>query len=164
MKIDEIRTLYDYNCWANGKVLEAASGVGPEALFAPAAQSHGSLGGTLVHVLAVEWMWRQRCQWGTSPPRYIPAERFLEPESIRVAWAEEEKGMRAFLQGVTEERLGQVVRYTSRQGEQLEAVLWHALVHLVNHGTQHRGEAGLRLAELGRSPGDLDFLLFLRAR
>ncbi len=164
MQTEQLRTLYDYNCWANGKVLAAAGGVGREALFAPAAQSHGSLGGTLVHVLAVEWMWRQRCQAGTSPPRYIPAERFQEPESIRVAWEEEEKGMRSFLQTLTDERLVRPVRYTSREGEPEEVVLWHALVHLVNHGTHHRAEAGLRLTELGRSPGDLDFLLFLRTR
>jgi len=160
---DEIRTLFDYNYWANGKILTAAAGMGAEELSAPASLSHGSLLATLVHTLAVEWMWRTRCEKGDSPPRYIPPERFLGVESVRVAWAEEEKATRAFLGALTDGRLNEPVRYASRRGEGREAVLWQVLVHVVNHGTHHRAEAGLRLAELGRPPGDLDFLLYLRS-
>jgi uncharacterized damage-inducible protein DinB len=43
-------------------------------------------------------------------------------------------------------------------------VLWHCLVHVVNHGTQHRSEAALLLTNDGQSPGDLDFTLFLNSR
>jgi uncharacterized damage-inducible protein DinB len=164
MTLDPILALYEYNCWANARVLAAASRLTRDALFAPAVQSHGSLRGTLVHILAVEWMWRMRCQTGSSPPRYIPAERFLDLESIRVAWAEEEKSMRNFLGGLGDAQLARPVRYTSRQGEPREDALWEVLVHVVNHGTQHRAEAGLRLTELGSSPGDVDFLLFTRER
>ena len=59
MTADEIRTLFDYNYWANGKILTAAAGMGAEELSAPASLSHGSLLATLVHTLAVEWMWRR---------------------------------------------------------------------------------------------------------
>jgi uncharacterized damage-inducible protein DinB len=41
-------------------------------------------------------------------------------------------------------------------------VLWHLLVHVLNHGTQHRSEAALLLTSYGQSPGDLDLILFLR--
>jgi len=160
---DEIRTLFDYNYWANGKILTAAAGMGAEELSAPTSLSHGSLLATLVHTQAVEWMWRTRCEKGDSPPRYIPPERFLGVESVRVAWAEEEKATRAFLGALTDGRLNEPVRYASRRGEGREAVLWQVLVHVVNHGTHHRAEAGLRLAELGRPPGNLDFLLYLRS-
>lgn len=38
--------------------------------------------------------------------------------------------------------------------------LWQALLHQVNHATQHRSEAALLLTAAGHSPGNLDFLVY----
>ena len=51
--------------------------------------------------------------------------------------------------------------YTTGEGEQRERVLWHCLLHVVNHGTQQRSEAAALLTEYGSSPGQLDFTVFL---
>jgi len=53
------------------------------------------------------------------------------------------------------------VRYLIPGGIVRERVLWHCLLHVVNHGTQHRSEAAALLTSYGQSPGGLDFTLFL---
>ena len=37
---------------------------------------------------------------------------------------------------------------------------WQALAHVVNHGTQHRSEAAALLTAAGRSPGELDMIVY----
>jgi uncharacterized damage-inducible protein DinB len=39
--------------------------------------------------------------------------------------------------------------------------VWQTIVHVVNHGTQHRSEAAAILTGYGQSPGELDFDTFL---
>lgn len=164
MQKDDVLLLYEYNYWANKHVLDAAARVGREQLIAPAALSHGSLHNTLVHILATEWVWRMRCQEGISPSALLSERELPTLEALRSRWQEEEHTMRSFLAGLSDEALAGTVRYTTTRGVPYENVLWHLLVHVVNHGTQFRGEAGVLLAEYGHSPGDLDLIAFLRER
>jgi uncharacterized damage-inducible protein DinB len=71
--------------------------------------------------------------------------------------------MRAGLERQTDDSLRQVVRYRTTGGRELETPLWQILAHLVNHNTQHRAEAAVVLTALGRSPGDVDMILYLRS-
>jgi len=48
------------------------------------------------------------------------------------------------------------------KGITFETVLWQALSHVVNHGTQTRSEEAVILTSYGHSPTDLDFTVYLR--
>ena len=161
---NEILILYDYNYWANARVLSAAARVTPEQFLAPANLSHGSVRGALVHTLGAEVVWRMRWQEGISLPG-LPAEtEFPTLGEVQARWREEERKMRAFLATLTDDGLQQPLRYQSTKGVPYENVLWQLLMHLVNHGTQFRGEAAVALTAYGQSPGDLDMLAFFRGR
>lgn len=67
MEKSEIPGLFEYNQWADGRVLEVAGRTTAAQFTAPERVSHGSLRGTLIHMLTAEWIWRQRCQEGYSP-------------------------------------------------------------------------------------------------
>jgi uncharacterized damage-inducible protein DinB len=162
MDRDDIRTLYDYNYWANARVLDAATLVSREQFSAPARLSHGSLRGTLAHILGTEVVWRSRCQEGISPSALPPETEFPTLEKLKARWAEEEQMMRDYLASLSDRAVTAKVSYRTTTGVPFENVLGHLLLHVVNHGTQFRAEAAVALTEYGHSPGGLDLLLFLR--
>ncbi len=162
MRKSDIVTLYDYNYWANARVLRAAAQATPEQFVAPARLSHSSLRGTLAHILGTEIVWRMRCQEGISPTAVPTEGEFPTLESLAKRWQAEEQSMRAFIGSLVDQDLTRVVRYTTTKGVPFENILWMLLVHVVNHGTQFRAEAGVALTEYNHSPGDLDFLFFMR--
>ncbi len=161
MNTQDIQLLYRYNRWANKRILDTVARITNEQFLAPDSYPHGGLRGTLTHTLFAEWIWRNRWQ-GESPTERIEPEEFSTLDSLRARWLEEEKALDAFVQSLTDEKLNSPFQYKNTRGEPLENILWQVMLHLVNHGTQHRGEAAAMLTELGHSPGDIDFIVFLR--
>ncbi|MBV9787006.1 MAG: hypothetical protein JOZ51_02450, partial [Chloroflexi bacterium] len=45
-----------------------------------------------------------------------------------------------------------------------ERVVWHILLDVILHATQHRSEAAALLTSYGQSPGDYDFTMFMSQR
>ena len=160
MDKQDILVLCKYNQWANAKILNMTANVTQEQYLASASFPHGSLRGTLVHTLFAEWLWRQRWM-GASPMLRWKPEEFPTFESLRTRWMEEEKQLMNFIDSITEEKLNNPFHYTNTSGKPLTKVLWQAMVHVVNHGTQHRTEAAAILTDFGYSPGDIDFIYFL---
>ncbi len=164
MTKDQITLLYDYNYWANARVLKAATNVSREQFAAPARLSQGSLRGALAHTLGTEIVWRLRFQEGISVSTLPSESDFPTLDALQARWAEEERTMRGYLASLSDEALAAKLTYKNTKGMPFDNVLWHLLVHVVNHGTQFRGEAAVALTEYGQSPGDLDLLAFLRGR
>lgn len=164
MQKQDILLLYAYNDWANERILNATAQVSSIKFTAPAPVSHGSLRGTLVHTLSAEWIWRQRCQLSVSPISLLVETEFSTLAELRQRWQLETIARQNYLNGLTDDALQQIMRYTNTKGQTFENRLWHLLVHVVNHGTQFRGEAAVLLTQYGQSPGDLDLIAFVRER
>jgi uncharacterized damage-inducible protein DinB len=160
MNKQDILTLYQYNQWANAKILGAAANVTTEQFLAGASYPHGGLRGTLTHTLFAEWIWRNRWE-GVSPTFRLQPEEFSTLESLQTRWREEEQKLMKFVEEVTDEALNQTLHYKNTRGVPQKSILWHLMAHVVNHGTQHRAEAAALLTDFGCSPGDVDLIYFL---
>jgi uncharacterized damage-inducible protein DinB len=164
MKTDEIKLLYEYNYWADHRILATCANVNQEQYIAPT--SDGSLRAILVHTLDSEWAWRTAFQEYRNKPKLWEHTDLTEADlptldALKERWQVEEQAMRVYLASLTDQDLNGLVRYVIPGGIVRQRVLWHCLLHLVNHGTQHRSEAAVLLTSYGQSPGDLDFTLFL---
>jgi len=165
MNIQDLRFIYDYNYWANGKILAAASKVTEEQFLAPAefpfgSSRGGSLRSTMLHIVDAEYGWRGFFEAKKFNEDLNP-EDFLTIELLERKFQQEEKSMHACLDRLTDEDVNNHIQYVNDEGSPRDRVLWHCLLHVVNHGTQHRSEAAALLTRYDASPGDLDFTLFL---
>ena len=166
MNLQDIRDLYEYNYWANHRILAMTEKVAPEQFVAPSSHSFSSLQGTLLHLLDAEWHWRLLLQKGevwVEPD--LEAADFPTAAALQQRWQEEEQAMWAYLNSLRDEDLTGIIRYEIDGGTIVrERLLWHCLFHVVNHGMQHRSEAANLLTIYGQSPGDIDFTYFLNER
>ena len=163
MNKKDIALIYDYNYWAMKQLLKAAASVSREQFVAPSAFPHGSLRGTFVHILDAEYGWRILCQQGLET-KDLTEDEFPTMDALEIRWLDEEAAMRVYLNRLKDEDMGGIIHYTNPAGIKRERVLWHCLYHVANHGTQHRSEAAAILTDLGHSPGDFDFSIFMLER
>ena len=163
MRLEAINLLFDYNYWANRRILNAAEMLTAEQYTQGIpGLSMGSVRGTLAHMLAAEHIWRLRCMEGQSPTSLLREDDLPAFGQLRQVWTEEETAMRAGLARLTDAALVGRLSYLTTNGKPMEETLWQLLAHLVNHGTQHRAEAAVALTAFGHSPGDVDMIVYLR--
>ncbi len=161
MNIQDILFIYEYNYWANNKILAASANVTEEQLFAPASFPYGGLHGTLLHILDAEWGWRMYFENDNWSAPDLNATDFPTFTSLQERFTKEEQAMRTYLATLSDEDMTKHRYYTTNEGDNRDRILWHVLLHVVNHGIQHRSEAAALLTDYGCSPGDLDFTVFL---
>lgn len=163
MTLEHIRLLYEYNYWANHRVLDACSALAEEQLTRDLGSSFRSVRDTLAHIMGAEWIWLERWQ-GRSPAALPAATDFPTLASLRARWAEIERELVGFVAKLTPEALAGVRRYRTTEGKEQGQPLWQMLQHLANHGTYHRGQIVTLLRQLGAKPVATDLIAFYRQR
>ncbi|HXE75393.1 MAG TPA: DinB family protein [Candidatus Xenobia bacterium] len=157
-----LQTLYDYNYWARDQQLRACAALSEEKFLRPLGSSFSSVRDTLAHLVAVEWVWLERCK-GHSPTRAEAApwaaETFPTLAVVEQRWRDTERGWRDYLRTLTPEQLLQPLSYTNIAGKQWTYPLWQILIHLVNHQTYHRGQITTLLRQLGVPATEVDLLV-----
>ena len=160
MKVDDLKLYYAYNDWANNRILDAAEALAPAQLTTPNDIGWGDLRGALVHILDAEYGWF--CfLFGREDEGLLDPAQFATIAALRTRWRRQSQTTRQCLDSLKDDDLYRIHR-SERGGNTQRWVLWQALVHVVNHGTQHRAECAAILTGFGQSPGDMDFTLFLR--
>ena len=159
MHAADIARLYDYNCWANARLMDVVSRLTPDEFTQRGVGSYGSIRNTLVHILSAEWGWLERCG-GYPRGERLKAEDFPTVESIVAVWRRIESEMRSFLDTLPDADLATDISFAFGPGPAQTATKGDLLQHAVLHAVHHRGQVAMLLRELGRTPGNFDFLFY----
>jgi len=150
MQLERLRQLFDFDLWANRRVLEDVR----------KAANPGESVRLFAHVLAAQDVWLARLNGRSSAGLAIWPERTLEEcetEMERLAAA-----MRTFLDGATEESLSRELVYSNQSGAEFRQTPLDILTHVALHGQHHRGQILWELRKLGQDVRSADMILYLR--
>ena len=163
MTPEEMKTLYDYNAWANRRQLEAAGKITTEEFLKPMGSSFASLRDTVAHIYGAELIWLERFQ-GRSPLGLPDVKQFQDVPSLKEKWMDLEARLLAFVGGLTQEDLNRVLEYKTFNFGVYRNPLWQSMQHVVNHGSYHRGQVTTLLRQLDAQPILTDLMHFYRER
>jgi uncharacterized damage-inducible protein DinB len=161
MELEIIRTLYAYNDWANRQLLGTATLIAAIDYKRDFGQAWGSIHNTFAHLLSVDMLWFSRWK-GHSPLAMPNTDEYSSLGLLRSRWESLMDERRTYINTLTSEDLSKKIEYRSTNGTPRSETLWHVMLHVVNHGTDHRSHLALMMTELGHPPPALDLIYYLR--
>lgn len=167
MTTDDLQLLYEYDRWANKRVLQAAATLSSEEFTRDLGGSFRSVRDTLVHIVRSEEGWLTCWKEPSPSPTFVmdfwtrhdalfDPSAFPDLAAVRLGWAEVEREQIEFVNRVTRESLKRTLPVGAKQ-----ISLAHLMQHLANHSSYHRGQIALMMRQLSAAPLATDFAMFL---
>jgi uncharacterized damage-inducible protein DinB len=169
MTPDYARVMARYNRWMNEKLYAVAETLTDAERKADRGAFFGSIHRTLNHLLLADRVWLGRFtgavleegELGPGGIRSLDQELYGVFDELRRERARTDDELDAFVATLTTEGLAANLRFV-RRGVSNEVPLWHAVAHVFNHQTHHRGQVTTLLMQAGRDPGVTDLVAMLR--
>lgn len=158
----DLTLLTRYKQWANERLFDALAVLPESELTASRPILFGNLLRTLNHVRAMDLVWQAHLEgrphgFTTRNPDASP--RFAE---LRASQAGLDAWYVEYAERLSPQAAVEVVKFGFIGGGTGELARSAMLLHVVNHGTYHRGNVAAMLYQGGRTPPTTDLPVYLR--
>jgi uncharacterized damage-inducible protein DinB len=153
-----------YNIWANQLLLDAINQLPEEKQKQELPSSFNSLYATVLHILDAENIWWQRMKLQERITR--PSENFSgDMKEASYTLLHQNRQWDEWINNASEHQLQHVFHYQNTKKEQFKQPVYQMLLHMLNHGTYHRGQLVNMLRQLGveKVPAT-DFIVWSRRK
>ncbi len=158
MNSNAFRHFYDYHFAENRSLWDSyIVSLSFEQFTQAVGYSHGSVRDQILHLMNVDDAWFSGLRGIENPDSYNPAD-FDDREIIRTHWDKVEKNMREYLANLQEEML---TEKPFADGEDKDLILWQVLLHVANHGTDHRAQLLRVLNDMGVKTTSQDYIFYV---
>ena len=157
-----LQDMLAYSAWASRRLVDAAAQLPSDQLTHDFGTADKSVLGTLVHVFAADRIWFRRVE-GHGPAKLIGDEDY-QLSVLQNDWPQLQEKWREWAAGLTDEAAAADLFYHDTRGNQWHQPIWQVVIHVVNHGTHHRGQAQGFLRSMGIAPPPIDMTVYYRMR
>ena len=158
MNAHAFRHFYDYHFAENRKIWNTdVTPLSHEQFTQDVDYSHGSVRNQIVHIMSTDDAWFSGLRGVEFPEPFPPAD-FDDRENIRAHWDNVEQNMRDYLGALQDDML---FEKPFAEGEDKDLILWQVLLHVANHGTDHRAQLLRLLNDLGVSTEYQDYIFYV---
>jgi uncharacterized damage-inducible protein DinB len=158
MNADAFRHFYNYHFSENRKMWDVyILPLSQEQFTQVVGYSHGSVRNQVVHLISADDVWFSALRGAEFREAPAPA-AFDDRKVLRAHWDSVEQAMRAYLAGLRDEML--FVKPFA-EGEDKDLILWQVLLHVVNHGTDHRAQLLRLLNDFGVKTTPQDYIFYV---
>ena len=159
MNTNAFRHFYDYHLTENRAIWDRyIAALSQEQFTQPVSYSRGSVRDQVVHLMDVDEVWFCELQ-GIVPSEPLPHSTADDRELIRTRWDSIEKNMRAYLAELRDDML--FTKPIKEPEEDKDLIVWQVLLHVVNHGTDHRAQILRLLNDLGLDTVSQDYIFYV---
>jgi uncharacterized damage-inducible protein DinB len=150
-----------FNQWATGQILDETVPLPAEQLVKNLGGSFSNVYNTLVHLYRADCIWYDRLNAVPTGP----LDAYEAPGctyDLQTAWTALLAKTLAWGESQAEDDWHIERSYKTLAGVPIISPQWQMVLHLVNHGTHHRGQITHMLRQLGAKPVNLDLIGFYR--
>jgi uncharacterized damage-inducible protein DinB len=156
MNANAFRHFYDYHFAENRKTWDYVTQLSHEQFTQHSDYSRGSVQDQILHLISCDDAWFSELRGVEIPEDLNPAD-FPDRESIRAHWDKVEQTMHDYLAELRDDMLFD----QPLEGEDKDLILWQVLLHVVNHGTDHRAQLLRLLNDLGVKTTYQDYIFYV---
>jgi uncharacterized damage-inducible protein DinB len=158
MDANAFRHFYNYHFAENRKIWDTyITSLSQEQFIQPVDYSHGSVRDQIVHLISADDTWFSGLRGLEIPEDLNPAD-FDDRKTLRAHWDTVEQSMREYLANLRDELL---FEKPFAEGEDKDLILWQVLLHVANHGTDHRAQVLRVLHDLGVKTEYQDYIFYV---
>lgn len=155
--LDLIRLMLAYEAALNRRVWDATASLSSEAFVAPVDYGTGSIRDHLVHLSMVDIGWLHGLQSGGERKARPPVEDFPDRAAVAPLVERALAAVEAYAASLTDADLA------AQPISGLPLATWQILLHVCNHGTDHRAQLLRLIHEAGGETFEQDVLFHLMA-
>jgi uncharacterized damage-inducible protein DinB len=158
MDANAFRHFYDYHFAENRKIWDRyVTPLSHEQFTQHVDYSHGSVRDQIVHLMSTDEAWFSGLRGVEIPGPLNPANSD-DRNIIRAHWDNVEQTMRDYLSILRDDML---LEKPFAEGEDKDLILWQVLLHVANHGTDHRAQLLRVLNDLGVKTAYQDYIFYV---